>query len=190
MNLIMKNVKIRQNVFETNSSSTHSVCISKGSYEPSGNELDPSWDNYIHTEIGEFGWEFRKYYDIDSKISYIVTMIYETELGDKFDFSNKVSVEEINTAMLESPTFNELNEYIKMTFHCDGLYVDNTDGYIDHQSSTDDYANAKEFLDDAGVDSVVEFVFNPFICLRTGNDNSDQYWNDKNELCSRDDMGW
>lgn len=42
-------IKIRKNVFETNSSSTHSICISKGSRIADGSKV-----TFV---AGEFGWE-------------------------------------------------------------------------------------------------------------------------------------
>ena len=49
---------IRHNIFETNSSSSHSLCIGVS------NELSPSYltidyvDNCVHVEFGEFGWGY------------------------------------------------------------------------------------------------------------------------------------
>ena len=40
--------QVRRNVFETNSSSTHSICISKAPVTAG---------KYIHFRIGEYGWE-------------------------------------------------------------------------------------------------------------------------------------
>ena len=47
--------QIRQGVFETNSSSTHSMCIHPGNkYVPNMSKLK--------IETGEFGWEEETYY--------------------------------------------------------------------------------------------------------------------------------
>lgn len=46
-------IKIRKSVFETNSSSTHSICISK---QP----VDINKNDEIYFDIGGFGWEHEK----------------------------------------------------------------------------------------------------------------------------------
>ena len=61
--------QIRKSVFETNSSSTHAICITKKK------------DNYklpdhIDFEFGEFGWECKEYEDTYNKASYLITAIF------------------------------------------------------------------------------------------------------------------
>lgn len=59
---------IRSNCFETNSSSTHSVTISK--------EKSIVKDfGGLEIYCGEFGWEWKKYNDFKTKASYIWTLI-------------------------------------------------------------------------------------------------------------------
>ena len=53
-NIAMKR-QIRRGVFETNSSSTHAICIAKGDYNLS---------KHIDFTIGEFGWENNEYDDL------------------------------------------------------------------------------------------------------------------------------
>ena len=53
---------IRKNVFETNSSSTHSISISKLN--------DYILPKEINFTFGEFGWEFSKYTSSFDKASY------------------------------------------------------------------------------------------------------------------------
>ena len=73
---------IRHNTFETNSSSSHSLCIGVS------NELSPSYltidyvDNCVHVEFGEFGWGYDETNDQYDKLSYLVTMLVETEGND------------------------------------------------------------------------------------------------------------
>ena len=56
----MKN--IRHNVFETNSSSTHSICISEYS-DGILDTLGVDDDGVLHLEGGQFGWEIEDYYE-------------------------------------------------------------------------------------------------------------------------------
>lgn len=59
----------RRAVFETNSSSTHSICIVKCR---KSELLLPS---KLTFHCGEFGWEWMRYSDMDSKASYLYTAI-------------------------------------------------------------------------------------------------------------------
>lgn len=65
--------KIRRGVFETNSSSTHSICITRSDV------LDDQTDE-IYFELGEFGWEYDILSTVFEKASYLYTaLIYNDE---------------------------------------------------------------------------------------------------------------
>ena len=57
--------KIRRGTFETNSSSTHAICITKSDVK----KCDLS-KNVTFTH-GEFGWEVEEYYGLWEKASYL-----------------------------------------------------------------------------------------------------------------------
>ena len=61
--------KIRKNVFETNSSSTHSICIAK--------DMELIIPTSIHFEFGEFGWEVDTLSSVYEKASYLYTGLHE-----------------------------------------------------------------------------------------------------------------
>ena len=58
--------QIRRSVYETNSSSTHAICIAKDGYE---------LKDHIDFHTGEYGWECEEYGDLDNKASYLITAI-------------------------------------------------------------------------------------------------------------------
>jgi hypothetical protein len=172
--------QIRRSVFETNSSSTHSVSISKKKsnyYNNSCLKKYIGFDNKVHVEFGEFGWEIEHYNSPYSKLQYITTMLIETEGRDIS------TVEEL----FETDGFKLINEAISNYCNCDGIWIDSRiemksyewdgevevyishDGYIDHQSH-EDYNSVQDFLDDYGVD-VTKFVFDEGVCVITDNDN-------------------
>lgn len=64
-------ISIRRNVFETNSSSTHSICISK---------QHTTWGDNVAFRKGEFGWENDTVYDT---ASYLYTGILEQENSEE-----------------------------------------------------------------------------------------------------------
>lgn len=172
--------QIRRNVFETNSSSTHSVSISsKNSKYYDSTSLDAfiEYDNKVHVRFGEFGWEIEDYNLPYDKLQYIVTMLVETE-------GNSVScVDEL----FETDGFKLINDAVADYCHCDGIWIDDDmklesytwdgkthyyiehNGYIDHQSH-EDYGSVQDFLDDYRLD-VTQFIFDNGVIVHTDNDN-------------------
>lgn len=139
--------QIRKSVFETNSSSTHAICITKKK------------DNYkipkhIDFEFGEFGWEHDEYNDPETKLSYLVTMIGESH--------NCYSIEEI----YETNDFKKINDVVSARCECDGIEIKNVDGYIDHQSIDTIDNLMKEYNC-----TIEEFIFDKGITLVIDNDN-------------------
>lgn len=158
-------IQIRHGVFETNSSSTHSVTVFSKKFSPS--TLDVYSDGYIHVNLGEFGWEVRNYYSQNERLSYLLTMLYELT-GRNIPYSHNYE-QNVMESMIESDDFTRIVEDVCSYTDADGIVIDNTYGYIDHQSSTDEYRTIDEFLDDCGC-TITEFVFGD-ICVHTDNDN-------------------
>lgn len=184
--------KIRKNIFETNSSSTHSVSFSrrhwpiKNMHQSVGISLSPpdflyplfmnEESNKIKVPIRTFGWEWEDFFDQFTKLQYLVTMVYDI---------NKDGISSLEE-LYETKDFIMLNDVISNYCNCDGIEIDSkfevyhlSDGRpyiveedwkgIDHQSY-EYYKCLQDFLDDWDV-SIEEFVFCDNICLRTGNDN-------------------
>ena len=122
--------QIRRSCFETNSSSTHAICITKEDYTKS---------NYIEFEIGEFGWEFDIYSDVHSRASYLITAIFNSgkdyadeklqQLKDILDDNGIEYV--IPTPKVDSWTYDGKTRY----------YYD-INGYIDHVEETREFVEA------------------------------------------------
>ena len=168
--------QIRRNVFETNSSSMHSLTIDNKALTNS--ILHVNEDNKIPVELGEFGWGIENHYDQATKLSYLVVMALEKELRD-------VKAED---DLYQTEGFKAINDAIAEYCKCDGIVVENFgfelhsyesegatkyysqhNGYIDHQSCGD-YASLQDYLDDQGL-SILEFVFGEDITLHISNDN-------------------
>lgn len=148
--------QIRQRVFETNSSSTHSICVAKNCLI----ELPES----IHFEFGEFGWEWDTLDSLYSKASYLYTGLMSCDREE--DFNKIVSILESKgiTVTKEKPVWKQY------TYEdSEGRsYIDNG-GYVDHSDEL------KEFLDFIceNEDNLMNFLFSPLSFIRTGNDNQD-----------------
>lgn len=153
-------ITVRNGVFETNSSSTHSVSIRKTPFTMYYNDIEVSEiDNKVHTKLGQFGWGPEIFCDTSTRLSYLVTMLYCTEV--KYDESN---IEGTNG-------FKEIEDIVKNFCKCDGLVIENNveSSYIDHQSC-EDYRSINDFLDDYDL-SIEEFIFSPCVELIIDNDN-------------------
>lgn len=141
-----KKLKIRQNIFETNSSSTHCVSFNRWIPGRSG-RLDPEPDGKIHVHGGEFGWEWRAYNDSETKVNYYFTL-----------FNGNSRMTQLGIKVIKEWTGRD-------------VVVDIYEGsYIDHQS-----CDTLDFLenDTESDDGIRDFFFNPDTWLYTGNDNDD-----------------
>lgn len=150
--------QIRQDCFETNSSSTHAICISKGDYCPR---------NHIDFKFGEFGWEMAEYYSLENKASYLITAIFsdvaenvDKNLGklkailDKHDISYSIQEAKIKT-------YDYGGEVIKYY---------SIDGDIDHGDDAGEFIEA--VLSDE--DRLFRYLFGESMII-TGNDNNDKF---------------
>ena len=104
--------QIRRNVFETNSSSTHSICISKAPV---------TIGNFIRFTIGEYGWETRCVIDTPS---YLYTAIHSQ--GDSEELLERLK------DILDSYHIKyEFEEWTRESY-----------GYIDHGYDTREFIDA------------------------------------------------
>lgn len=185
--------QIRNEVFETNSSSCHALSINReneNTYNTSIIEYGIQEDNKVHIRFGEFGWGYDEYIDSWNKLKYALTMVMVTE-------SAKVTCVD---DFYDTEGFRAINDLISSMCHCDGIVIDseikmnfyydtkwdeetnrwvedknvkrfylNHDGYIDHQSC-ESYGSLQDFLDDYSI-TLEDFIFNPGITLIIDNDN-------------------
>ena len=142
-------IKIRKALFETNSSSTHSITI-----QDKGDFTSIKHDGLITLSGGEFGWEWERYTDPLTKANYCA--VYAKQYGKPEDTEMLKEVMEQQTgAAIEISAQNE--EYEKPHY-----------SYIDHQS---DNVAAKAF---ESTESLRSFIFGLNSVLFTGNDNSSE----------------
>lgn len=172
--------QIRRSVFETNSSSTHSVSIKNSNDKKEFKLIIDRDTNKVISGFGEFGWEIENYFDADTKLRYLITLVLELNRNtNNKDFS-----------IYEIEDFKKIEEVVSEHCNCSGIevlgdleieenkyskeysyYVYSDFGYIDHQSC-DEYNSLQDFLDEWNV-TIEEFIFDPNVILHTDNDN---YW--------------
>ena len=142
-------IQVRNGVFETNSSSTHSICIPKKTNKTG---------TYVDFGIDEYGWENRR---VDDTPSYLYTAIL---CAYDYDDATK-KIEELKSILnshsigysFEKPKWDEWGEGYK--------YLDN--GYVDHAYETRDFVEAVLSNDDM----LLRYLFDGIVY--TGNDNQD-----------------
>lgn len=135
---------IRNNTFETNSSSTHSIVISKNKY------ILPK---RVIFEVDEFGWEHDTRYNTSD---YLFTAILQNDNREK-NIERLKSILDKNNI---SYTFPE--EFVKDN----NIEAYNIDGYIDHAGELEG------FLEDLlnNEDKLLRFLLSDSYII-TGNDN-------------------
>ena len=144
--------KIRKNVFETNSSSSHSLTIDKEGVTEYLH-VDTS-SNLVVVNLDEFGWGYDTYNDPETKLSYLLTLLKEYTVASCPD------------ELYETREFKEINDIVSERCECDGITIHDFDGYVDHQSVDTIDALMKE--NDCTIE---EFIFDPGITLVIDNDN-------------------
>jgi hypothetical protein len=156
----------RHGVFETNSSSTHSISIhasSDGVYDT----LPVNDDGVVHLRGGSFGWEWNRYNDAETKANYCAIDAHSRYCEKDYNetpFSDEVIAARVQ--MLKE-VIMEVTGAKDVVFDFSTEYNRSNWSYIDHQSygTSFDAFESKEALK--------EFIFNPKSVLRTGNDNDD-----------------
>lgn len=164
--------QIRSGVFETNSSSTHSLTFRRSEGQLSESYLPVGDDGYVHVEFGDFGWGYDRLWKQEEKLSYLCTMAAcaDSDMSSNEDF-------------YKNPEFQAINNVVKERCGCDGLIIDTPitrfaskdgvyswpqfDGGIDHQSR---YPSLQAFLDDYGV-TIEQVIFSCGVEITIDNDN-------------------
>ena len=135
---------VRRGVFETNSSSSHSITVEVGPY---WDTITPD-DGVIRLTGGEFGWEIEEYNDAKTKANYAALDFILCGNEDRLDELIEV-IQDFTGYPVEIDIDLESSNY----------------SYIDHQSigTVNDDIYDKEELKN--------FIFNKSSVLYTDNDN-------------------
>lgn len=157
--------QIRRGTFETNSSSTHSISIYDYN-KLEENKMSIDDEGYIHAYFSDFGWEVEDYYDQESKLSYLLTMA--AHLNDFYpDYYAREEQEEMIEKFVQSTDFKRISSEIAEHAKCDGIILDYSKGYIDHQSI---YGKSLDDFLEYNNTNIIDFVFGGIV-VHTDNDN-------------------
>lgn len=167
--------QIRNNVFETNSSSSHSLTIGNNK-NLDRSTLQVSYNKRVAVEFGEFGWGYTIYTDQETKLSYLCTLWWETEcrniknIDDIFKTEGYILIDKAIAEYCNCSGIFIADKQISIGFHYDNNPRFNITGYIDHQSSYEDYSSIQDFLNYYKI-TIIDFIFNSNIELVIDNDN-------------------
>lgn len=160
-------LQIRKNVFETNSSSTHSLVISNK--ERSYDYTLPVEDGVLTIPFGEFGWGPDILSTPIEKLSYLIT-----DRIDLYDIPEDIKDDEdaVQALIMESEPIREIVDAIK--YCCSEIEEVRFEigdswypfGYVDHQSCG---TSREDGL------SIEEIVFSNKVIIMISNDNGDYY---------------
>ena len=150
-------MQVRKGVFETNSSSSHSLTM-----KPSDVVNPPFQQNVMRKGevvigVGEYGWRYERFYSVKNKLRYLLTQITRGKLPEGEDIAGSLRE--------QSPEFAMLYHIVKAQTGV-SIVVMPSEGYIDHQSEG---VGMELFKDEAGLTS---FLFSEESYIETGNDNS------------------
>lgn len=162
--------KVRHGIFETNSSSIHSIAIYKGNEEI-------KFPDTVYLSREDFGWNIRTTRNWEEKLNYV----YEMCIAKDYENNNLIFKEEDEKdeewlygrridGFLEDSCLDRLVNILKakdidVKYNLCSTY----DGSIDHCDCWDDFIIS--LLDDE--DKLLKFIFGPESYLSTGNDNTD-----------------
>lgn len=148
---------IRRNTFETNSSSTHAICICK--------DNDLIIPTQLHFGFGEHGWENETLNTPEEKANYLhtaIACIYKRKgYADAINHIFSVLLAYDCEATFETPEWSEWNG--------EG-YLDICQGYIDHYDGCDLEDFVKKVL--RNDDLLYSYLFSEKSFVIKGNDNN------------------
>lgn len=153
--------KIRKGVFETNSSSTHSICIAK--------EAELTIPKSLHFHFGEFGWECDTLQSVGEKASYLYTGLIANERKEDSDKIIQILRDKGIEVYVEEPIY-EKNSYTNSEGKLVEYKYGKNTGYVDHSNEMADFLNA--VCEDE--EKLMRYLFSDLSFIITGNDNDDE----------------
>ena len=145
-------IQIRRNVFETNSSSSHSITISDDNLVANKIPIVEDWDicngeSTMLVELNEFCEKCNHESQME-KLAYLIMQIayiLDLECANGL-YGSKEEIEEAREKLYESEEFKELEDTICEHAGCKHIRLyENTEGYIDHESVCSDMEELKNW---------------------------------------------
>lgn len=154
--------QVRQSVFETNSSSSHSLTLSQDNLVDLPLSALTLRRGTLSLQLSDYGWEWHRYYTPEEKANYLLTAAWGG--GCAPDGSEESAVQAMRE---ENPRVDMLCRVIEEHTGVKVLVVPGCSGYVDHQSVG---VGLPLFESE---DLLKQFLFSKDAFIQTGNDNSD-----------------
>lgn len=157
-------IKIRSSVFETNSSSCHSLCFQKDIFNEFGISENSFKTGILPITLRGYGWEWFRYYSVEGKLSYLLTAIL-CRMGKTH--AEPVLLKDLIENLGESSDLELVQAIEKTVKEVFDLEIEIHFGnhvYVDHESAYV-YSEIKP-------ENMKEFLLSPLCYVETGNDNS------------------
>lgn len=150
--------QVRSAVFETNSSSSHSLTLGKARLAPLMATEDELRTGKIHVALQEYGWGWERLYTARNKMSYLATQV-----KGQYDTSSDASF----NASIEYGPLQLLKDLVHELTGCKIEFLNSESSYIDHQS----VGLGTELFGDP--DQLKAFLLDESAYIQTGNDNNE-----------------
>jgi hypothetical protein len=171
---MMMKKQIRINTFETNSSSVHTLQISKDLMDM--NELVIKKDGYVHINLDQYyGRDLVEYKTQEEKLKYICTWMYVYYGNDIKQMYDGYEWKEFETKFCDY--VNNHSNSKQRIYHCNGIKINkikskydygSAGDFLDHQSCPYGLWNTEGFIFNFyDTDMLVNFIFNPYLWLQT-----------------------
>lgn len=158
-------IQIRGNVFETNSSSSHSLTVMGSEQEDFGFERDELRNGVIDLAWSDdFGWRWEKLDSTHAKIAYLLIQTDPETFGDDVKYGDNIVSSLVEKNEKARWLVNLIEEATGCTLNWEyqGQCIDHqSHGIADDMFFADDYAKSFLFCKDS--------------YIQTGNDNEDPY---------------
>lgn len=151
--------QVRKNIFETNSSSTHSIVIGNN-----GEDIYAGLPRKLEFHGDQFGWEHRLYNYTQAKANYLFTSLIYVD-------NPQECIERIKEILAKWNIETEFDEIVKKHWESGGDYYEIADKfcYVDHGNENKDLV--KELCEDEA--KLMNYLFSDGSYVETSNDNSD-----------------
>lgn len=159
--------QIRLSVFETNSSSSHSLTLGKGNLVAVPFPAEALRAGVIEVCTGQYNWEYRRYYTPMEKMRYLLTQATQNLYAEVPDAGGGIAATQ--SLRDENERVDMLCSVVEAYTGCKLLVTVANPG-IDHQSE----GNGMQCFNDA--ETLKSFLFDEASYIQTGNDNSPPPW--------------
>jgi hypothetical protein len=150
---------VRKNIFETNSSSTHSIVVGNN-----GEDVYAGLPKRLEFHGDEFGWEHRLYTDTQTKANYLFTSLIYTDTPHEY-------VERIKSTLAKWGIEATFEEIVEKRYSSGDVYyeIDGDYSYVDHGGQNRELV--KELCEDEA--KLMIYLFSDGSYVETSNDNND-----------------